>query len=209
MLRGHIDGLTSSGWVEGWAFDDASPLSVRAVSVFDSGGTEHATGFAHRYRPDLVAGKLGTGWHGFRLRLKSAANLRRATLVLVDRQARRQLHVVEKPSVVSDGAAAISSVDVLLKTDPTMIGGIDELAGCEGVFNAVIGKRGVDGFVKLAYVYVLGRAADPTGISLYGKKLRRGEISPFALLKILSDSDEFRSRPRLLTSPVAPGFPFA
>lgn len=208
MLRGHIDGVTSSGYVEGWACDSRNPVSARVISIFDAKGTEHASGFAHRFRMDLAEQKMGTGWHGFRLRIQSTAKLRRSKLILVDREARKELHLVERPHLLDDGFSSIDSVETLLRTDPTMISSIDELKGCDAVFNSVISRRGVEAFVKLAYVYILGRAADPVGIALYSKKLRRGEISCFHLIQILSDSDEFRSRPRLLTSPTASGFPF-
>jgi hypothetical protein len=208
MLRGHIDGLTPCGCIEGWALDTQQPLSMRHVSIFDSKGIEQGSGYAHRYRPDLVEGKLGTGWHGFRIRLRRMADLGASILILVDRLAGRQLHVSERLTLLDEEVVTIDSVESLLKTDPTTINSIDDLAGCESVFNATIGERGVEGFISLAYIYVLARAADPSAIATYSKEMRNGEISPFELLTILADTDEFRLRPRLLASPVALGFPF-
>ena len=208
MLRGHIDGVTSSGHIVGWACDTRYPIGPRSVLVFDQGGAVHAAGLAHLYRQDLVSSGLGTGWHGFRLKARSSANLQQEKLILADRAMREPLHVVDPAGLLEDNTLPVNSMEVLLSSDPTMISSIQQLMGCEAIFNSVISRRGVEAFVKLSYVYVLGRAADPSGVSLYSKKLRRREISPFKLLKILAESDEFRSRPRLLVSPVAAGFPF-
>jgi pimeloyl-ACP methyl ester carboxylesterase len=208
MLRGYIDGVTSSGHIVGWACDTRCPVGSRSVSIFGEDGTLGASGLAHLYRQDLVGNGLGTGWHGFRLKARHPARIGREKLILIDLATRELLHAVEFAGLVEDQMSPVNSVDVLLTSDPTMISSIQQLAGCERLFSSVINKRGVEAFVKLSYAYVLGRAADPSGVSLYSKKLRRREISPFNLLKILAESEEFRSRPRLLTSPMADGFPF-
>ena len=208
MFRGHIDAVTSSGYVEGWAYDAKHPVGARLIAIYDGNGVERASGYAHRYRADLAAGGMGTGWCGFRLAMTGTRKLRRSRFILVDRLTSAQLHPPHPIAFVEDGSSAITSIEALISSDPTMIDSIDQLSGCEEIFNAVISRRGVEAFVKLAYVYVLGRAADREGIATYGRLLRRAAMSPFTLLKILADSEEFRSRPRFLTSPNTSGFPF-
>ncbi|QLH71659.1 hypothetical protein [Rhodopseudomonas palustris] len=208
VLRGQIEAVTSSGYVTGWACNLRRPCVARLVTILNDAGRECGHGFANYYRPDLVSAKIGTGWHGFRVRVEPFATERSPPLTLVDRFADQQLCTVEPLEVGDDVVVEIESFEQLVAIDPTVVGSVDELAGCERVFDSVIGRDGVEAYVKRAYVYVLGRAVDAGGLALYSRKLRRREITPFGLIQILSSSDEFQSRPRLLTSPSATGFPF-
>jgi hypothetical protein len=72
----------------------------------------------------------------------------------------------------------------------------------------MIKARGVEAFIRAAYVYVLGRPADPSGMAAYAGMIARGELTPFGMVKALSESEEFRAAPRLLAAPMERGFIF-
>jgi hypothetical protein len=209
MLRGWLDELTSSGYALGWATDTAALDRPLAVAILDAAGQEVAWGLAHRYRPDLADAGIGTGWCGFRLRLSvPARTLRRAPLSLVDRATGTMLHHADPPRYTEQEDTPIAAVADLVDADPTIIGDITELRGCEPLFSAYIKARGVNAFIRAAYVYALGRPADEAGLARYGGLIRKAALAGFDLLAILADSDEFRARPRALAAPNMPSFPF-
>lgn len=209
MLRGQIDSVAPSGLVSGWACDLNRPCAGRLISITNRKGEELGVGLSNRFRQDLVEAKIGTGWHGFVIRVPPVRKSAQTSLRLIDKTTGVELHTNQGLPVNEEQEQSLDSIQEMIAEDPTIIRSIGELAGCERIFDKVIRCQGVGSFVKLAYVYVLGRAADPVGLALYSKKIRRGEISPFALVNALASSDEFQSRPRQLSSPSTPGFPFA
>jgi hypothetical protein len=54
----------------------------------------------------------------------------------------------------------------------------------------------------------LGRSIDAEGLILYNRLIRQKRLTPYAMLRTLADSAEFRSRPRSLVAPTSAGFPF-
>jgi hypothetical protein len=209
MLTGYIDAVTSSGFVEGWAYDSEAPTQPLTVSVQDREGAEVAWGLAHRYREDLVAAHCGIGWCAFQLRVAgSVSRLRKSSVVLLDHASRSEIHRVEPAPYAETGEALLADIADLAHSDPTVINHIEQLRGCEELFGQFIRRQGVDVFVRSAYVYVLGRPVDAAGRARYGRLLRTGGMTPYNLLRTLYDSDEFRSRSRLLHAPNTPAFPF-
>jgi hypothetical protein len=206
MLRGHIDVLLSAGYIHGWAFDSDRPEKPLNVLITDKAGSIVASGLAHHYREDLVEAGCGVGWCEFRLRVSSVSSLRRQALTLVEAQSRLEIARADKIAYQESGEIDVRSVEKLILTDPTMTYHVDQLKGCDGLFRNFIRERGVEAFVRAAYVYMLARQADPSGLKRYGRMIRTGALSPFALLGILADSEEFRSRPRLLGAPTAAAF---
>jgi len=59
MLRGFLDAVTSSGHVEGWAFDTNDEWTPLTVSVTDDSGRELGWCSARRYREDLALAECG------------------------------------------------------------------------------------------------------------------------------------------------------
>ena len=210
MLAGHIDTLTSPGFVEGWAYDRAAPARPVTVSVQDPAGHEIAWGLAHRYREDLAQAQIGTGWCAFQLRVSGpVGRLRKVALSLLDRASQTEIHRADPALFCEDSERLLSNVSDVTRSDPTMISAVEQLRGCADLFERFIQQSGCDMFVRIAYVYVLGRSADPSGLDLYGGLLRTARLSPYNLLVTLYNSDEFRSRPRLLGAPNSLAFPFA
>jgi hypothetical protein len=101
-----------------------------------------------------------------------------------------------------------ATVKEAVASDPTVLTSLNQLRGCQTLMGQFVTRRGVGEFVRAAYVYVLGRPVDAPALASYGRMLRTGAITPFGLLTVLADSDEFRSRPRLMASPNSPGFVF-
>jgi hypothetical protein len=95
-----------------------------------------------------------------------------------------------------------------LQHDPTALGPIDRLRGCNDTLMTYIKKSGIENFVRAAYAYVLGRPADASGLATYTNMIRQSLLEPFDILRVLSDCDEFRARVRSLGAPGTPGFPF-
>jgi hypothetical protein len=209
MLRGHLDSLISSGMFEGWAYDTAAPADALIVSITDEGGAEVASGFAHRYRDDLVAANCGIGWCAFQLRTKeSVSRLRKMPLRLVEKKSARVIYSVDSIKYVEGADERLTSLEEVGRFDPTVIQSVEQLSGCGSIFDVCIKARGVDAFVRAAYVYVLSRPADAEGLALYGKLIRQALLSPYVMLRTLAESSEFRSRPRSLVAPNMVGFPF-
>ncbi|PWS37446.1 hypothetical protein DFH01_11470 [Falsiroseomonas bella] len=207
MLKGHIDSLTTADFVEGWAADDERP--ALRIEVIASEDGKVAEGRAHLFRADLADARLGLGWCAFRLRVQPYANaLRRQTLTLRDAATGTVLHEIENCPIRDDLDLPCNTVEAAVASDPTVITSLNQLRGCQAALANFVTRRGVGEFVRAAYVYVLGRPVDAPGLASYGRMLRTGAITPFGLLSVLADSDEFRSRPRQLASPNATGFVF-
>ena len=209
MLAGRIDSVTSSGFVEGWAFDSAAPAQPLAVAVLDRDGAEVAAGLAHRYREDLVAAQCGIGWCAFQLRVAvSVSRLRQSAVTLVGHACRSEIHRADPAAYLENSEALLAELADLTRSDPTVIGAIEQLRGCEAMFGEFVRQRGLEAFLGTAYAYVLGRPANGSGRALYRRLLCDGLMTPYTLLRALHDSDEFRSRPRLLSAPNTAAFPF-
>lgn len=209
-LFGHVDAITTSGFVEGWALDRGRGFQPLTVSVFTSESVEVARGLANLYRKDLAASGWGSGWNFFRLKLNvQPLTLRRSKLYLIDVASCREINRSVDIDFVADSVRGISDLDRLSECDPLVLQDIQELADCDAIFASYIRRYGVIKFVKVAYLYVLGRPADQSGLSVYGKQIRRGTMTPFSLLQELSASDEFRSASRTLVAPTAPHFAFS
>jgi len=211
MPRGHLDLLDSTGFYEGWACDDDKPTEPLSVSVVNPDDEEMASGHAHLYRPDLAAAKCGVGWCFFRLRSdQPVSRLRETPVRLFARQSRQVLFTTEKINYLErpKDFGILNSVEEVAREDPTFIKSVDQLAGCQDLFDSFISLWGIDAFVRRAYVYVLGRPADVGALELYVGLIRNAFISPFTMIRTLAASAEFRSRTRTLVAPSAAGFPF-
>jgi hypothetical protein len=209
MLHGNLDVLVSAGYFEGWAYDDQALAEPILVSVVDGDDLEVASGLAHLYRPDLVTAKCGLGWCHFRLKTEEpVSKLRKSSFRLLERTSGQTLCSLDRITYLEASDISFHSVEAVSESDPTIVRFIDELSGCEALLDKFIKTRGVDAFVRTAYVYVLGRPADAEGLALYGKLIRRTSISPFTMMQTLASSTEFHSRPRSLVAPNMVGFPF-
>ena len=207
-LCGHLDSITSSGFAEGWAYDTKDPLRPLHLSVMRD-GQEIASTLAHHYRTDLMEAGCGGGWCAFRARLSVPVKRALDTpLDLTDFKTGDIIHHQVKPRFLEDAVGDFTSVEQVVANDPTLLGPLVRLSGCNGVFNEFIKRRGVETFVRAAYVYILSRPADAEGINTYTRLIRQSMLEPFGLLSVLADSDEFRSRTRMLGAPNTPAFPF-
>ena len=209
MIKGNIDNLTSSGFIEGWAFDDAVSSRPLAVRVLVSDGHEVACGLAHHFRQDLADVGYGFGWCAFKLRLNgSVDSVRNEPLSLCTSPdgapfvTCANLPIVETPELLCE------TVDQVLEQDPTRLVSIGQLRSAERQMANFITRQGVAEFVRCAYVYVLSRQADDDGLLSYSRLLRSGAITPFGLINTLAESGEYRSRPRFLAPPNSAGFVF-
>lgn len=208
-LRGELDGVCHSGYVEGWAYDTRRPLHPLAVIVLDNRRREVASGLAAGYRKDLAYGGHAAGWCALRLRLgDEPANLawNRMTLVLA-RTRERIFRSDSIPYLVTDSVRE-AGIAGLVAEDPTRLRSLDQLRGCEGLFDEYIKAHGAEGFVRAVYRYLLSRPVDASGLSFGMKHLRAEVLSPFGLMQAVADSEEYRSLPREHCAPIMPAFPF-
>ncbi len=208
MLRGHLDNITSLGFIEGWALDPDVPAKPVEVSVLQ-GGVEIAWGLAHRFRPDLLSAGFGLGWCAFRLRTKLPLDeVQAQPLRLVERGSGATLFEVERISDIEDAVPPAATMEGLTRADPTVIGGVWQLGLCNDLFLQFIRQHGLETFLGVAYAYVLGRPADESGLTIYSRSIRQASLTPVGVLLALEDSDEFRGRPRQLAAPNSATFPF-
>jgi hypothetical protein len=209
MLRGYLDAVTSSGHVEGWAYDSESPMSPVNVSIVADDGRDLGQGIACSYREDLVDAGHAGGWCAFRIRLsESTTGIRSFGLVAIDRAGHPSLVLHQPIPYVVREEAPIRTIPDLIAADPTRIGSLDQLRGCDGLFKTFVKTQGIDAFVRAAYLYLLHRPADSSGKAAYRKHLRTRKVTPYGLLLVIADSDEYRSRFRQHCAPTMPAFPF-
>jgi hypothetical protein len=208
LLHGHIDTATSSGYVEGWAWDTDNPL--RAVEIFvRSENEEVAAGLANRYRHDLMQSGCGTGWCAFRLKLKRpVADLAAHPLTLHEAASGGQLFRLHTVNVTDDTEEQLHTLDQVLESDPTRVYTIDALEGCASIMTSYLQSVGAEAFVRAAFIYMLARPAGPDAMADFLPRLRAQTLTPFELLKILYETEEFASGPRMIAAPPDPGFVF-
>jgi hypothetical protein len=207
VLRGFIDGVRPSGFIEGWAYDKNCAWKPLEVMVRVENAWI-ASGLAYHFRDDLLAEGVGSGWCGFTLRTDAnPSDLRGATLFLVERGGVAFLKRERLP-FLPDIASDLRDVNDIVAADPTMARSVEQLRGCETLFARFVITRGVEAFVRTAYVYILGRPADEQGLKLYATRIRRGLSPPFELLQILAASEEYLLRRPALVAPTQPSFPF-
>lgn len=208
MLKGYLDVITSSGHIEGWAYNSEDALGALGVRIIADDHRELGAGSAHGYRADLAAAGHAAGWCAFRIRLVESTGIHTFGLAARDAQGREVvLHRGAVPYSVHE-ETPIRSVAELIKGDPTLIASLEQLSGCNPLFEQFIKARGQAAFVKAIYVYLLGRPADTPGLDVYQAHLRSRRVTPFELLMTIADSDEYRSRPRHHWAPTAAAFPF-
>ncbi|MGO9990994.1 MAG: DUF4214 domain-containing protein [Steroidobacteraceae bacterium] len=201
--------MTSSGCVDGWAYDTEVPFRPLIVSIVADKNREIAWGVAHGYREDLVDAGCSTGWCAFRLRLDQwPANVPWRALTVVDRATGRSILELDSLPYVVAKEMHIQTIPDLVAADPTMIQSLQQLRGCGGLFSAFIVAHGIDAFVRTAYIYLLSRSADASGLKSYRNHLRAKNVTPYELLLAIADSDEYRSRPRQHVAPIVGAFPF-
>jgi Domain of unknown function (DUF4214) len=209
MLKGYLDAVTSSGHIEGWAYDSESPSSPLTVSIIADDGRELGQGIAGNFREDLLNAGHAAGWCAFRIKLtRSTTGIRSFGLVSIDRSAQPSLVLHQAVPYVVSEEAPIRTVADLVAADPTQIGSLDQLRGCDDLFNRFVKAQGIDAFVRAAYLYLLHRPADASGHMAYKKHLRSKKVTPYGLLLAIADSDEYRSRSRQHFAPTNSGFPF-
>jgi hypothetical protein len=110
--------------------------------------------------------------------------------------------------LLEDQEPSLFNLDGIVALDPTVVTTIDQLRGCREAFSQYVVSHSAEGFVRAAYIYVLGRPADTSGLIHYSELLQTGAVSPFDLLRILYESEEFHTVPRQLIAPTDPGFAF-
>jgi hypothetical protein len=208
MILAHLDSVTDGGFIEGWACDADRPGSSLALRVLMEDGTEAAAGRAELFREDLMEANLRYGWCAFNLRTEVDPILVASQTLRLVADDGAVLHVQSRVPLRRAEERGCVTVEAVVAGDPTMLRSIDQLAGCGAIFADFVEREGLPAFIRAAYGYVLGRPADPTGFASYEKLMRRGALTPFGLLALLADSGEFRSRPRMLPSPVQPAFVF-
>jgi hypothetical protein len=208
MLKGYLDVVTSSGHIEGWAYDSEDLFGAVRVRITADDGREIGVGSAHRYREDLAEAGHAGGWCAFRIRLAASTGVHRFGLVSADRNGRDVvLQRRAVPYAVREDSP-ICSLSELLESDPTLIGSLEQLRGCNQLFEQFIEAKGAETFIRAVYVYLLSRPADAVGLHAYQTHLCSKQVSPFELLLTIADSDEYRSRPRHHWAPTQPAFPF-
>jgi len=209
MISGRLERLYSEGYFEGWAFDQEAPERPLRIEIRAADGRVVAEGLANLYRDDLANARQGLGWCAFRLRFaEPARELRRSVLALHDGASGFRIHfALQVPFIAGDGPTWSPGEDAA-GFDPFVIERPSQLRACQGLFARFVRARGANAFVRAAYIYMLGRRADPETLAIHSEMLRKGSLTPFRLLEMIAETAEFRARPRALAAPNAPGFPF-
>jgi hypothetical protein len=207
-IQGTIDGITSTGYVEGWAASRKNPFDAVSVCIVYNRKPISA-GIANRFRTDLLAHRIGHGWHGFRVRIDEALDPQNsARLSLVDPKSMSLITVADLPCPKHFRLSQLD-LEALLDDTALEVTDISSLKLVEPAFEEFIHRNGIDEFVECAYCYILGRPADPSGRGHYAKLISMREITPLAFLAKLFNSDERRNSKWPVLAPSDPGFFFA
>jgi len=207
-LRGHLDVLLSSGFINGWACDNDQPLQPLTIAVL-SGGTQITFAIANHYRPDLADAGCGTGWCAFRGRLAvPVSQLRGMPLSLHEVSTGQVLHSVSELPELDMPIPPAGTVEDIIAQDPTLLGDIGRLRGCGRVLDAFIRQHGVEEFIGAAFLYVLNRPVDHPALTAYTNLIRQGLLEPLNMLRELAESVECRAKPHAMVAPGHPSFPF-
>lgn len=207
---GHLDAVTSGGFAEGWAYDRENPAEALLVRVVGAGGEELATGRAETYRRDLAEIGFRQGWCAFRIRLPAGVEALSGTrLLLQDVVTGLDLHATSTWRLVEADDAPLASIEAIAAADPTVLRSLLQLSGYAPLLAAFVERHGIPDFVRTACAYVLGRLPPEPVLDGYVQLLANGAVTPFGLLAVLGESEAWRSSPRLIPSPVHPGFLFS
>jgi hypothetical protein len=211
MIRGHLDALTPGGFAEGWAFDDQDRDRVLTVRLTGPEEEELGLGLARMFRADLARIGYRYGWCGFRLRLaRPAEDLRGVAMTLCDAATGTAIHATDKAGwAARPQLDTCASMEAVLAQDPTVLRSLEHLAGCAEILAGYLARHGAEEFVRAAHAYVLQRPPDAATQASQERLLARGAVTPFGLLLLLAETEEFRRVPRLLPAPAEPGFAFA
>lgn len=208
--RGHLDAVTTGGFAEGWAYDRERPAEPLVVRVSDAAGEELGIGRAELHRHDLADLGFRHGWCAFRIRLpRNADKLKGTRLVLQDVATGLELHATESWRIREAKEPALGSIETIAAEDPTVLRSLQQLSGHAPLLVAFVERHGIPDFVRTACAYILGRLPPEPVLDGYERLLSNGAITPFGLLAMLGESEELRATPRLIPSPVHPGFLFA
>jgi hypothetical protein len=201
MPRGHLDWVDRCGLIVGWAY-------AMLVSVVDAENFEIAAGLAHHYRQDLAKEGFARGWCHFRLRTRKPIDaIRGQPLRLIDKTTNEVLNGPRVVTYLETPEPFFDNVEQLIAGDPTVLQSSDQIEACEADLQAFAASRGVEAFVRTAYVYVLGRV-DHKGLALHKRLVTEGRLFPSAMIRLLADSAEFRTSGRRLAAPNSSDFPF-
>jgi len=211
MIRGHLDALTPGGFAEGWAFDAEDRDRILTVRLTGPEEEELGLGQARLFRADLARVGYRHGWCGFRLLLsRPAEELRGPMLTLRDAATGEAIHRTDKAGwAARPQLDSCTTVEAVVAQDPTVLRSIEHLSGCADLLAGFLARHGAGEFVRAAHGYVLSRTPDAQALASHERLLSRGAITPFGLLLLLADSEEYRRAPRLLVAPTEPGFAFA
>lgn len=209
MIIGRLERLFSGTYVEGWASETEAPGRALAIEIRTDDGSVVAEGLANLYREDLANAPEGLGWCAFRLRLaRPAAEFRRSPLALHEKGSGYRVDVVVGLPLIAGNVQDAGLGADIAGFDPFVIAQISQLRACEDLFARFVRSKSASAFVRMAYIYMLGRPADPETLALHAEMLAKGQLAPLRLLRMIAETREFRARPRELAAPNAPGFPF-
>lgn len=209
LRDGFVDTDCVAGFITGWAIDFSRPLQGQHVEIVNETNYILAEGLAANYHSGLIDNGVGTGWHGFSLRVHDVEVLSRNPLVRL-----RFSNGLFESNVVQIEIFRAASTDNctshadFISQDPFIIDHVNQLCGCDRVLRDYVHNYGISRFVKVAYAYVLGRPGDPGGLKLYTSLIKDAQLSPLGLIYALAQSSEFLQSRRSLASPPSLLFPF-
>jgi len=211
MIRGHLDALTPGGFAEGWAFDAEDRDRILTVRLTGPEEEELGRGQARLFRADLARVGYRHGWCGFRLRLgRPAEALRGQMLALSDAATGAPIHQTGKAAwAARPQLDSCATIEAVVAQDPTVLRSVEQLSGCADLLAGFLARHGAGEFVRAAHAYVLSRSPDAQTLASHERLLSRGAITPFGLLLLLADSEDYRQASRMLAAPTEPGFAFA
>ncbi|NJO56329.1 MAG: DUF4214 domain-containing protein [Rhodospirillales bacterium] len=208
MIEGHLDACTGDGFLEGWArFERRREPCIVSIRL---DGEVVGRALAAEYRADLLAAKVGHGHYGFRARLRRKLAPGRHVFTLFEERSCQcrcgtssNSRSTCRPSACGRMPCAWRSCSAPRTewTDAEVLANLDSL----GLEDACA-KMGVERFVDVAYMWVLGRRADEEGIRVYVTKISES-MTPINLVSILLRSNERKAKTLPITSPFSPTFP--
>jgi len=208
-MNGKIERVNERAEVEGWVIYPAR--SMPATVQIKKANEILAETVADIFRPDLLEGGLGHGYHGFCARLTTLIPSSSYDVELVEAATQLVICscVIEINSYPLDESP--QSIHGLLAnpvvwTDEQVLRNLSALR-----LRQNLEALGYNRFVDCCYYYLLGRWADEDGLTRYAQALETGEHSPDEVFRILATCGERkdRSSQNPLASPYDYRFPFS
>jgi hypothetical protein len=204
MIEGHIESLSPGGIIDGWVRDSGSARPCHVQVLWN--GRIIAEAMGDRFRPDLLARRLGHGHYGFQARLREKLPPGPCGVVMyLPRTGISAGMGLTVPILAKTPKVTVEAL-LLMQAEwrPADLLAVPDCLDME----RNLARMGAPRFVDGVYRFVLGRWPSKAEAGLNTESLAAGRITASGLLVELLQSRERADMDAPLPSPFDTEFPF-